>query len=127
MIAKLLLTSALLAALLYAWTQHSLARLVRAGLYTVIFVGIVFVWVPELTNEIAHLAGIGRGADLIFYVWIVLSFIAILNLHLKLKQSHVLLTDLARHIAIAHPYHKPPGASSADAQRRPQERPGLAE
>ena len=124
---KLLLTSALLAALLYAWTQHSLARLVRAALYSVIFVGILFVWDPELTNDIAHFAGIGRGADLVFYVWIVLSFIAILNLHLKLKQSHVLLTDLARYIALAEAHAKSSGALATDARRPGPERPPKAE
>ena len=40
-------------------------------LLLVLLTGIVFVIFPETTNRLAHRLGVGRGADLIFYVAIV--------------------------------------------------------
>jgi hypothetical protein len=114
--AKILLTLALLGVWLYALVQSGLARVLKMGLYAVIAVGVFFVWVPDVTSVIANAMGIGRGADLIFYVWIVLSFGVILNLHLKLKENLTLLTELARHIAIAQPYRLPDQFPSGDGE-----------
>jgi len=110
---QLILTAALAGLMIYAWRQRGLAAAIRLGLYAVILVGIFLVWVPEASTEIAHLVGVGRGADLLMYLWIVLSFVLILNLHLKLKANMRLLTQLSRHVAISLPFH--PSESSEPA------------
>src|SRR5262245_13467884 len=43
-------------------------------------------------TQLAELVGIGRGVDLILYVWVCLSLIVVLNLHLKLRTQMELIT-----------------------------------
>jgi hypothetical protein len=64
--------------------------------------GLYFVWVPAHATSLAALVGIGRGVDLILYVWVVISLIVLLNLHLKLRQQTEVITVLARELAIAN-------------------------
>jgi hypothetical protein len=56
---------------------------------------------PEHSTQLAELVGIGRGVDLILYIWVCISLIVLLNLHLKLRTQMELITTLARKIAIA--------------------------
>jgi hypothetical protein len=63
--------------------------------------GIYFVWMPEHSTQLAELVGIGRGVDLILYIWVCISLIVLLNLHLKLRTQTELITTLARKLAIA--------------------------
>ncbi len=62
--------------------------------------GLYFVWFPKHATSLAALAGIGRGVDLIIYVWVVISLLIGFNLHLKLRAQMELITELAREIAI---------------------------
>jgi hypothetical protein len=61
------------------------------------FTAVIF---PNLTQEIADIVGVGRGADLIFYLFILMSMIAIFNLHLRLRATMDSITDLTRELAI---------------------------
>lgn len=100
MIVQFLLTFALLGSLLYVFGQKSLIGGIRLGLHAVIAGGLILVWVPEQSTMIANLIGVGRGADLVYYVWIVLSLAIFINIHLKLRETTALVTQLARQIAI---------------------------
>jgi hypothetical protein len=71
------------------------------GAELVAIAGLFFVWVPSATTYVAELVGIGRGADLIFYLWVCISLILLLNLHLKLRTQQEMITQLARAIALA--------------------------
>ena len=101
MIAQLVLSSLLAAVLLYAWTEYRRAPLVALLTVFVATAGIYFVWVPEHSTQLAELVGIGRGVDLILYIWVCISLIVLLNLHLKLRTQMELITTLARKAAIA--------------------------
>lgn len=101
MIFSVLLTLGLLGLILYALLQKKEFPVVGRVLPWVCAVGIYFAWAPERTADIAHWAGIGRGADLMFYVWIVVSALLILALHLKLVTQDRKLTELARAMALA--------------------------
>ena len=57
---------------------------------------------PTHASRLAALVGIGRGVDLILYLWVVISLIVLLNLHLKLRAQMEVITVLAREIAIAN-------------------------
>ncbi len=48
--------------------------------------GIFFVLYPEVTNQLAHFLGIGRGADLIFYLAIMCFGYMVLVLYSKIKK-----------------------------------------
>jgi hypothetical protein len=101
MIAQFVLSSLLAAVLLYAWTEYRRAPLVAVLTLFVATAGIYFVWVPEHSTQLAELVGIGRGVDLILYIWVCISLIVLLNLHLKLRTQMELITTLARKAAIA--------------------------
>lgn len=59
-----------------------------------------FVLFPEATVVVAHKLGVGRGTDLILYVFVLLfSFLALL-FYSKLHRLEKLHTELARAIAI---------------------------
>ena len=102
MIAQLMLSALLGGILLYAWTEYKRAPVI--GLMSVIaaLTGLYFVWMPAHATWLAALVGIGRGVDLILYVWVVISLIVLLNLHLKLRQQTEVITVLARELAIAN-------------------------
>lgn len=102
MIAQLALSSLLFVVLLYAYSQYR--RSPTVGLLSMVaaFGGLYFVWIPEHATTLAHMAGIGRGVDLIIYIWMGISLLVLLNLHLKLRMQMDLITQLTRALAIAN-------------------------
>ena len=76
------------------------ARLLSHSMLVVISIGLVFVWVPDLSTALANLLGVGRGADLLFYVWIVASMLIAFNLHLTCRRLSRDLGQLARTLAV---------------------------
>ena len=101
MIAQLLFSCALIGSWLYLHGQTRLMGPIKLLLYAVIFAGMFFVWSPATASRLANVLGIGRGADLINYIWIILSLAFFINIHLKLRENLSLVTQLARRIAIA--------------------------
>jgi hypothetical protein len=101
MIAQLILSVLLAAILLYAWTEYRRAPAVAVLAVAVAAAGLYFVWLPSHSTWLAELVGIGRGVDLILYIWVCISLIVLLNLHLKLRTQTELITTLARKIALA--------------------------
>ncbi len=101
MIAQIVFTLALIGSMIYIHGQTRLLGRIRLVMYAVIIAGIFFLWSPDVSTQLAHLLGIGRGADLIYYVWIILSLAVFINIHLKLRENVTLVTQLARQIAIA--------------------------
>jgi hypothetical protein len=102
MIAQVVLSLLLAIVLLYAWAQYRLSPIVTILSCVVSLMGFYFVWLPSHATRVAELVGIGRGADLVLYVWACISLVVLLNLHLKLRTQHELLTQLARSIALAN-------------------------
>ena len=101
MFAQIVLSALLAGILLYAWAEYRRSPAVALLTVFVASAGIYFVWVPEHSTQLAELVGIGRGVDLILYIWVCISLIVLLNLHLKLRTQMELITTLARKIAIA--------------------------
>ena len=96
MIAQLILSALLAAILLYAWTEYRRSPAVAFLTVAIASSGLYFVWMPEQSTQLAELVGIGRGVDLILYVWVCISLVVLLNLHLKLRTQTELITTLAR-------------------------------
>jgi hypothetical protein len=111
MIAQLLLSILLFGILLYAWTEVRRSPAVALITVWAAFAGFYFVWIPSHATELAHFVGIGRGVDLILYIWVIISLAMLLNLHLKLRAQMELITVLARTLAIAQ-------ASNGEKPRR---------
>ena len=62
--------------------------------------GLVFVAFPELTNDIAKLLGVGRGADLLLYVAVVTFSFAFILLYARIRRIEEIQTEILRQQAI---------------------------
>ena len=100
MIAQLLLTAFLALVLVYALSVHRTVPIIGLLASGAALAGLYFVWVQEHATALAALVGIGRGSDLIVYIWVVISLLIMLNLHLKLRLQLDMITRLARTVAI---------------------------
>ena len=101
MIAQFILSILLAGIVVYAWSEYGRSPVVAVLTLLVASAGLYFVWMPEHSTQLAEAVGIGRGVDLILYIWVCLSLIVLLNLHLKLRTQMELITALARKIALA--------------------------
>ena len=61
---------------------------------------IVFVWNPSVTNTLASLLGVGRGADAIFYVSLILLFSVVFKLYGRIETLEHKLSELVKAIAL---------------------------
>lgn len=68
--------------------------------------GVFLVAKPEYSTIIANQLGVGRGADLLLYLLFILMIALILLAHGKFRQHDILITNLARSIALANPKTK---------------------
>ncbi|MGZ3909860.1 MAG: DUF2304 family protein [Flavisolibacter sp.] len=55
--------------------------------------GLVFTFFPDLANRLAHLLGVGRGADMVFYLCILFFFFLIIKLYAKVRKLEQALTN----------------------------------
>ena len=118
MIAQFVLSMLLCIVLVYAWVEHQRSPIVALLSSGTALAGVYFIWFPTHTTWVAELVGIGRGADLILYMWVCISLVILLNLHLKLRAQHELITALARTIALTSASWPSTGALR-DAQSPP--------
>ena len=87
-------------------TRSKVLFLERVFTIIVILGGVVFLLYPNLTTRIANLVGIGRGADLIFYVFIIYGVFWFSVLSTRFRYVDRKLTKIVRAIAISKPVHK---------------------
>jgi len=106
MIIKPVLSILLLGVLFFVMIQHHSGRLLRPAVAIAVAVGILFTWMPEFSNKVANYLGIGRGADLIFYIWIVLSLLAFASLYITFNKQERQITHLTRALALHHAQKK---------------------
>lgn len=102
MISQIALTIGVFVALTYTFLQRTTNRALRYILYFILLMGAYFIWNPDHSTLVARAVGIGRGADLITYFWIIFSLIAVVILHLKIRLMHEQLTELSRAVATSH-------------------------
>jgi hypothetical protein len=100
MIISLLLILTLLCVSLYAY--RVIVRGAMVGLILLFFSGIAifFVFFPNQTIMIANLLGVGRGTDLLLYICFMIGIILMLLIHVKFQQQSILITHLARAMAL---------------------------
>jgi small membrane protein len=60
---------------------------------------IFFILFPDYTNTIASKLGVGRGADLLFYLCILLFIFIIVKLFARIRRLEKMLTDHVRQTA----------------------------
>jgi hypothetical protein len=101
MIAQILFTLVLSAVLLIAFAQLPQIPLVGSIAILAALFGAYVVWVPDHATYLANLIGIGRGADLVLYIWVLISSAILLLLYLNMRDQLQLITELARRLALA--------------------------
>ena len=99
---QLCLSILLSGTIIYLLLQHRRSPLISRVSVVAAFAGLYLVWAPGHANVVAAWMGVGRGADLILYLWVVMSFLMVINLHLKIRSTLELATDLARAVAITN-------------------------
>jgi hypothetical protein len=107
MIAQLGFSILLGGIMIYAWTEWSRAPAIASIAMIVTAAGLYFVWLPAHASWLAAEVGIGRGVDLVLYIWVIISLLVMLNLHLKLRSQMELITTLMREVAIANAQSAP--------------------
>ena len=103
MIIQAVLICGLLLCLLYALPRRRRSLPVSVTIALTSVAGIYFVLFPEQTTEIAWMLGVGRGADLVLYCWIVISLAISMNLRFRLLDVQQQVTELARELALRAP------------------------
>lgn len=58
--------------------------------------GVFLVLFPDYANTIAHWVGVGRGADLVFYLSTLFLFFLILKLYSRIRKMEQKFTELVR-------------------------------
>jgi small membrane protein len=102
MIMQTALSLLLTGIVLYAWAERRRSPLVGLLSMFAALAGMYLVWIPAHATVLAEMVGVGRGVDLILYIWVVISLLLFLNLHLKLRAQLDLITTLARAVTIAN-------------------------
>ena len=76
MIISLVLSVMMLAALAAGLALRRRAPVVGAALALAAAVGLYFVWMPDHLSAVANAMGVGRGTDLLLYLWVSLTMLA---------------------------------------------------
>ncbi len=114
MIMQTALSLLLTGIILYAWAERRRSPLVGLLSMFAALAGMYLVWIPAHATVLAEMVGVGRGVDLILYIWVVISLLLFLNLHLKLRAQLDLITTLARAVTIANASRPPDAAPRLD-------------
>jgi small membrane protein len=98
--------------LLLPCVLFALAKVIRVykqqGMRTIEFLLWALVWIgsgfivafPDAASFLAHIGGIGRGADLIIYTSLLVVFYLIFRIHLMLDRLEQEVTEIVRTIAL---------------------------
>ena len=100
MIFQIVLTVCLLGILVSTWRRGKRIRAVATVVGLINLSAIFFVWQPGRLNELAHFLGIGRGADLLMYVFFVCVTFELLMVRIREREHMEMITQLARAIAL---------------------------
>ena len=84
----------------YGWRQRRVSFLVGAGLPIICLAGAILVLRPELSTQTARYMGVGRGVDLVLYLWMAVSLLLLANIHFRMRSQNAMITLLTREIAV---------------------------
>lgn len=76
-------------------------------LLLLIAAAVVFILFPDITNQLAARLGVGRGADLVFYISIIIFWFVILKLYARIRKLEQIITAIVRTKAIEEVKEKP--------------------
>jgi hypothetical protein len=77
--------------------------------------GAVAVVMPQATDRVANFVGVGRGADLITYIWIIAVLFVLVRYYTKFVELQRNVTELTRELAILRADLEHPAPARPDA------------
>lgn len=116
MIIQFGLTAILVGACLMTWKRlrQRAIRPIEAFIWLLLWIlAMIVVWRPDTSTRIAQWVGIGRGADLVLYLSVVLLLILVFQLHVAHVRLERTLTDFIRRQALQEFEGQITGDSSA--------------
>ncbi len=119
MIIQWVLVLGLLLCLLYAFVRRAQSRVISLATTATSLAGIYFVLSPDQANVLAARVGVGRGADLIIYCWIVISLVVSMSLQYRILALQAITTELARELALRTPCEPRADGLSGAARDQP--------
>jgi len=69
-------------------------------LLALVAAAVVFILWPDITTRLAEKLGVGRGADLVFYVSILIFWFVVLKLYARIRQLEKSFTQIIREDAL---------------------------
>ena len=102
MIVPVLLTGLALI-LAYIGSHRSITKLQLVFIVTFFAAGATMVLHPELSNHIAGLMNVGRGADLLMYFAVLCGVLVAANFYFRFKQNEQVVTTIVRQLALLTP------------------------
>lgn len=97
---QLILLTGLAFITLYVVTRLKKRLLDIVLLTLLVMCALVFIIWPSVTNTLANWLGVGRGADLVFYVSILLFWFVALKLYARVRKLEQMLTQIIRQDAL---------------------------
>jgi small membrane protein len=94
----LLVIVLMIAVYIFTRMRNRIADIILLGV--LVIAAVVFIIFPGWTFYIANSLGVGRGADLVFYVSILTFWFVILKLYARVRRLEQLITKIARKEAI---------------------------
>jgi hypothetical protein len=99
---QIIIVATVLIFLFYALRLRTMLR-DRIIFAAIVLVGVALAIHPDLSTRLANAIGIGRGADLMLYVFILFSLFQTVHLAARLKNIDARITSVVRESALASP------------------------
>jgi small membrane protein len=97
---KIILVIPLLVIIFFLLKNIQNNTLYRSFLTLVAALGIFLVFFPDLTTVFANKVNVGRGTDLLIYLFIIMFFIVSMMLYSKMRKIEATQTSIIRHLSI---------------------------
>jgi hypothetical protein len=76
-------------------------RILQRIFFLIVFLsGIIAVALPNVTNKLAKLVGVGRGADLLLYLMVIIFYFAFILVYRKVEEIRERQTEIIRYITL---------------------------
>ena len=106
MIVQLLLTVCFFALAFFCWLRMGRVKFFAFILTFICLIGVYFIWFPSHLTYVANWIGVGRGADLLLYIFLTFVLFEFLVIRIREKEKMELFTKLVRRIAIDNAMQK---------------------
>ena len=95
-IIQIVLVCGLLFIAMYFYKKIRSSNLDSFFIIIFVMVGIFLILFPKSSNNIAHFFGVGRGADLVFYLSFLFFSFILMKLYAKIRKLEMQITELTR-------------------------------